>query len=157
MTAKETTITVSSGGKEYEQDYYLWLQETAHKLRSQEWSDLDVENLIEEIESLGRSEKKELKSRLITLIEHLLKLQYWEAEKADNARGWRNTIVEQRRQIELSLEESPSLKGMLAEVFLDYYNKARKDTLRKYQFPEEIFPLNPDFTLEDVLNPDYFE
>ncbi len=151
MTKTEVnTITL------YEQDYCLWLQETAQKLRSQKWSDLDVDNLIEEIESLARSEKKEMKSRLITLIEHLLKLQYWEAEKADNARGWRNTVVEQRRQLELLLEDSPSLKPILADIFFDCYQKARKDTLQKCQLQGEIFPYTPPFTVEDVVDLDYW-
>ncbi|HAZ43618.1 MAG TPA: DUF29 domain-containing protein [Cyanobacteria bacterium UBA11369] len=139
----------------YEQDFYLWIQTTAKLLKDRRFEDVDWENLIEEIESMGRSEKKELKSRLIVLIEHLLKLMYWEAEKAYNARGWRNTIVEQRRQIGLSLEDSPSLRPLLGEMFPDCYCIAREDTLRKYQLSSDLFPTEPPFTLEDVLNSDY--
>jgi hypothetical protein len=139
----------------YDQDFYLWIKTTARLLREGKFNQLDLENLIEEIEAMGRSEKKELKSRLITLIEHLLKLQYWEAEKAYNDRGWRNTVVETRRQIELSLEDSPSLRSLLADLFFDCYQKARKDALQKYQLPLEIFPDSPPFALEDVLNPNY--
>ena len=138
----------------YDRDFYLWIQTTAKVLKERRFDDVDWENLIEEIESMGRSEKKELKSRLIVLIEHLLKLMYWEAEKAYNARGWRNTIVEQRRQISLSLEDSPSLRPLLGEMFPDCYRIARKDTLRKYQLSSDLFPTEPPFTLEDVLNPD---
>jgi Domain of unknown function DUF29 len=139
----------------YDRDFYLWIQTTAELLKERRFEDVDWENLIEEIESMGRSEKKEVKSRLIVLIEHLLKLMYWEAEKADNARGWRNTIVEQRIQIELSLEDSPSLRLLLTDLFLDCYQKARSTALRKYQFPADFFPTELPFTLEDVLNPDY--
>ena len=138
----------------YDQDFYLWIQTTAKLLKEHRFDDVDWENLIEEIESMGRSEKKEVKSRLIVLIEHLLKLMYWEAEKTDNARGWRYTIVEQRRQIELSLEDSPSLRSLLGEMFPDCYRIAREDTLRKYQLSSDLFPTEPPFTLEDVLNPD---
>jgi Domain of unknown function DUF29 len=139
----------------YDQDFYLWIQTTAKLLKEHRFDDVDWENLIEEIESMGKSEKKEVKSRLIVLIEHLLKLMYWEAEKTYNARGWRNTIVEQRRQISLSLEDSPSLRPLLGEMFPDCYRIAREDMLRKYQLSSDLFPTEPPFTLEDVLNSDY--
>ncbi|HBE58627.1 MAG TPA: DUF29 domain-containing protein [Cyanobacteria bacterium UBA11149] len=139
----------------YEQDFYLWIQTTAQLLKERRFEEVEWSNLIEEIESMGRSEKKELKSRLIVLIEHLLKLMYWESEKAYNARGWRNTVVEQRRQICLSLEDSPSLRSLLVDMFRDSYHIAREDTLQKYQLSSNLFPLDPPFTLEDVLNSDY--
>ncbi len=82
----------------YDQDFYLWIQTTIQHLQERNLEQLDMENLIEEIDSMGRSEKKELKTRLDVLIENLLILQYWIEEKDDNARGWRNTVVEQRRQ-----------------------------------------------------------
>ncbi|WP_083389526.1 DUF29 domain-containing protein [Trichormus sp. NMC-1] len=110
----------------YEQDFYLWIQTTVKLLQEGKLEQLDIDNLIEEIDSMGRSEKKELKTRLIVLIEHLLKLQYSTEEKDDNARGWRNTVVEQRRQIAYTLADSPSLKSVLNDVFLDCYADARK-------------------------------
>jgi hypothetical protein len=139
----------------YEQDFYLWIQTTAQLLKERRFEEVEWSNLIEEIESMGRSEKKELKSRLIVLIEHLLKLMYWESEKAYNARGWRNTIVEQKTEIELALEDSPSLRPLLNSLFLDCYQKARSNALQKYQLPPDFFPAKPPFTLEDVLNSDY--
>lgn len=139
----------------YEQDFCLWLQTTAKLLRRRQLEGLDFDNLIEEIESMGRREKREIKSRLIILIEHLLKLKYWQAEKKHNARGWRNTIIEQRRQIELSLEDSPSLKKVLEESFLTCYQKSCQDTLKKYKLSLEIFPSEPPFTLQEILSDDY--
>ncbi|NEP13201.1 MAG: DUF29 domain-containing protein [Symploca sp. SIO2C1] len=139
----------------YEQDFYLWLQATTKLLQQRQLEQLDLDNLIEELESMGRREKREVKSRLIILIEHLLKVQYWEAEKERNTRGWRNTIIEQQRQLELSLEDNPSLKNVLADSFLDCYQKSRQDTLRKYELPSEIFPVEPPFTLPEILNDDY--
>jgi hypothetical protein len=104
---------------------------------------------------MGRSEKKELKTRLVVLIEHLLKLQYWIEEKDDNARGWRNTVVEQRRQITYTLADSPSLKAILNDVFLPCYQDAKKDTINKYQLPSNLFPEEPPFSLAQVLNADF--
>lgn len=148
--------SISSNQNLYEQDFYQWIQKTATLLKEKQFEQVDWENVIEEIESMGRSEKKELQSRLITIIEHLLKLQYWEAEKTYNERGLRGTVVEQRIQLELILEDSPSLKPILEEVFLDCYQKARKVILKKYQLSSSMFPSEPPFTIEDVLNSDYF-
>ncbi|MBC5797706.1 DUF29 domain-containing protein [Sphaerospermopsis sp. LEGE 00249] len=141
--------------KLYEQDFYLWLQTTANLLENNKFDELDIKNLIEEINSIGRSEKKELKSRLITLIEHILKLEYWQLEKENNARGWRNTVAEQRLQIELTLEDSPSLRNMLDDIFEECYQKARQYILKRYQLSPNLFPENPPFSVTDVLNPDY--
>ncbi|PSF38020.1 DUF29 domain-containing protein [Aphanothece hegewaldii CCALA 016] len=152
----QNSITSNSKKNLYEQDFYQWIQNTATLLKEKQFEQVDWENVIEEIESMGRSEKRELLSRLITIIEHLLKLQYWEAEKAYNERGWRVTVVEQRSQLELTLEDSPSLKPILEEVFLDCYQKARKVILKKYQLSSNMFPSEPPFTIENVLNSDYF-
>lgn len=140
----------------YDQDFYLWIQMTVELLKNQQLEQIDWKNLIEEIESMGRSERKEIKSRLIVLIEHLLKLRPLESERDYNSRGWRNTIVEQRRQIELTLEDSPSLKSLLTDSFQDCYHNARTDTIQKSQLSPNLFPAEPPFTLEDVLNSEYF-
>lgn len=139
----------------YDQDFYLWIQTTIQQLKERNIEQLDIENLIEEIDSMGRSEKKELKTRLVVLIEHLLKLQYWIEEKDNNARGWRNTVVEQRRQIAYTLADSPSLKAILNDVFLPCYQDAKKDTINKYQLPSNLFPEEPPFSLAQVLNADF--
>ena len=139
----------------YEQDFYLWIQETVELLKKGQLEQLDIENLIEEVDSMGKSQRKELKTRLIVLIEHLLKLQYWTTEKDYNARGWRNTIVEQRRQIAYTLVDSPSLKAIINDMFLDCYQDARNDTLRKYQLPLTLFPQECPFSLLEVLDPDF--
>ena len=93
MPSFTTTATVSTL---YDTDFYLWIQHTVEALKQQDWDRVDWDNLIEEVESMGRSEKRELKSRLLVILEHLLKLMFWESEKPQNARGWRNTVIEQR-------------------------------------------------------------
>ncbi|MGL6138628.1 MAG: DUF29 domain-containing protein, partial [Planktothrix sp.] len=130
--------TLSQNNTLYEQDYYLWLLQTSKLLQEGKLNQVDINNLIEEIDSMGRSEKKEVKNRLIVLIEHLLKLNYWQSEKEYNARGWRRTIVEQRLQIDLSLEDSPSLRNLLDEIFIDCYNRARKDILKTYNLSSDL-------------------
>ncbi|WP_414563032.1 MULTISPECIES: DUF29 domain-containing protein [unclassified Anabaena] len=148
-------LTSNTNKALYEQDFYLWIQTTVKFLKERNLEQLDIDNLLEEIDSMGRSEKKELKTRLIVLIEHLLKLQFWILEKDDNARGWRTTVVEQRRQILYILADSPSLKSILNNLFIDCYTDGRKDTIRKHQLSSELFPEQPPFSLEQVLNEDF--
>lgn len=152
MPFSTTTATVSTL---YDTDFFLWIQHTVEALKQQDFDRVDWDNLIEEVESLGRSEKRELKSRLLVILEHLLKLMFWESEKLQNARGWRNTVIEQRNQVDLILEDSPSLKPWLVEVFAESYAKARQQTLQKYDLPGDLFPTQPPFSLEDVLNADW--
>ncbi len=152
MPFSTTTATVSTL---YDADFSLWIQHTVEALKQQDFDRVDWDNLIEEVESMGRSEKRELKSRLLVILEHLLKLMFWESEKPQNARGWCNTVIEQRNQVDLILEDSPSLKPWLAESFATSYAKARQQTLQKYGLTEDWFPTQPPFSLEDVLNADW--
>lgn len=139
----------------YEKDYYLWLQKTSEILQTRQLNQLDIDNLKSEIENLKTHVKESLQSRLITLIKNLLKLKYWTSEKECNARGWLNNVIEQRLKIELSLEDSPSLRTLLDEIFFDCYEQARTDTLKTHQLPRDLFPLETPFSLEDILNSDY--
>jgi hypothetical protein len=136
----------------YESDFYQWVQQTAAALKAKAFNQVDWTNVIEEIESMGRSERRELKSRLIVLLEHLLKLQYWTSERDLNERGWRNTIIEQRRQIQLVLDDSPSLRTMLNDLYADAYCQAREDLILKAQLPEATIPHEQPYALTEALN-----
>jgi len=94
----------------YEKDYYLWLEKTISLLENHRFSDLDLENLIDEISSMGKSEKRSLESYLTRLLEHLLKLAYWESELEYNQRGWKNEIRNFRRAIKRIIADSPSYR-----------------------------------------------
>lgn len=135
----------------YERDFYQWVQQTAAALKAKAFNQIDWDNVLEEIESMGRSERRELKNRLIILLEHLLKLHYWTSERACNERGWRNTIIEQRRQIQLVLEDSPSLRALLNALYIDAYRQAREDLILKAQLPEAALPREQPYTLADAL------
>ncbi|PNW51309.1 UNVERIFIED_CONTAM: hypothetical protein BEN50_10770 [Euhalothece sp. KZN 001] len=140
----------------YEKDFYLWIEQIVTSLQKKQFQDLDLDNLITELESMGKREKRELISRLFILIEHLLKLQYWETEKEDNARGWKNTVIEQRKQIEILFRESPSLKQFLPELLSTTYQDAREVFLRKSELSETTVPVESPFTLKTILDPNYF-
>ena len=91
----------------YDKDFYSWTQEQAELLKNGRFSELDIDNLIEEVESMGRSEKRELESRLTILLLHLLKWKYQEVRRG---RSWQLSIDEQRIQFEETLDENPGLK-----------------------------------------------
>ena len=103
----------------YDRDLLAWADESARLLRSRSFDQLDVENIAEEIESLGANRKRELASRIEEIIEHLLKLQLApDFEREQNGRLWRISIHKHRRGIEQLLEESPSLRAQLTEELL---------------------------------------
>ncbi|MHC5832348.1 MAG: DUF29 domain-containing protein, partial [Nostoc sp.] len=81
----------------YDQDYYLWLKTTINQLRAGQFSSVDLDNLTEELENMGRREKRALKSLLIRLFEHLLKLTYWDKEREQNEGHWKGEIRTFRR------------------------------------------------------------
>jgi hypothetical protein len=97
----------------YETDFYRWTVEQSQLLALGKWDSLDLINLAEEIESLGKQQKQELRNRLGVLIGHLLKWQY-QPEK--RSKSWRSTIREQRREAKLIISENPSLKSYLEEA-----------------------------------------
>jgi hypothetical protein len=135
VNCEQARVTVPTLGQPslYERDFYQWVQQTVTALQSRAFDRVDWDNVIEAIESMGRSERRELKSRLIALLEHLLKLHYWADERVFNERGWRNTIIEQRWLIQLVLEDSLSLRTMLDDFYADAYRQAREDPLLKAQ------------------------
>ena len=136
----------------YEQDFYLWIQTTVQQLKENKLNEIDIPNLIEEIESMGRSEKRELKSRLIVLLMHLLK---WHYQPEKRSESWRSTITEQRICIEGLLEDSPSLKPLLSEVFENCYQKARLKASDETGIKLNLFPKESPFSLEETLESSY--
>ena len=140
----------------YEKDYYLWLEKTISLLENHQFYDLDLENLIDEISSMGKSEKRSLESYLTRLLEHLLKLVYWQSELEYNQRGWKNEIRNFRLGIQQIIEDSPSLKPYLSEIFSSCYQNARKLFLDLSGMAENLVGLAPICTIEQALNEDWF-
>jgi Domain of unknown function DUF29 len=136
----------------YETDFYAWTQEQVMQLKTQQWEQLDTVNLIEEIESLGRKERQELRNRLGLLLGHLLK---WQFQPNKRSNSWLGTIREQRVQIKLLLQDSPSLKSYLDEVFLDAYELGLALAIRETLLGEQVFPEECIYTLEQVMNPEF--
>jgi hypothetical protein len=136
----------------YETDFYAWTQEQVNLLKAQQWEQLDTINIIEEIETLGRKERQELRNWLGVLLGHLLKWQF-QAEKRSSS--WLGTIREQRIQIKLLLEDSPSLKPYLSEIFLAAYELGLALAIRETQLGERVFPEVCPYTPEEAMNSEF--
>ncbi len=139
----------------YDMDYQLWVEQTVAQLKTQDFSNLDLKNLIEELESLGRSEKHAISSYLMRLCEHLLKIQYWESEREPCWRGWKSEVRNFRLQIQEELDASPSLKPFLRDIFIKQYGNGRKLFLDASDLSEKLIPEAPQFTLEQALDEDW--
>ena len=120
----------------YESDYLLWTQETIAKLKAKDFDRIDFDNLIEEIEDLGRSYRDELENRLDVLLSHILKRLY--VPLVNDYNGWEKTIREHRKQIRRRSEKSPSLKNYLPEIFDKIWQDALKEVREDY--PQYSFP-----------------
>jgi predicted nucleic acid-binding Zn-ribbon protein len=97
----------------YDQDFYAWTQRQIELLQAKQWAEVDIENLIEELDSLGKQQRQELRNRLGVLLGHLLK---WHYQPEARSKSWTGTIREQRQQIQRHLQENPSLKPYLSEA-----------------------------------------
>jgi Domain of unknown function DUF29 len=133
----------------YDRDFQLWVADTIGKLKAGDFQDLDIGHLVEELEDLGKRDQRELQSRLIVLLAHLLKRCYVDAP--DDFRGWEVTIREQRDELELLLADSPSLRNLWEACFQACWEKALqqvKTGCAEVAFPIDCpFPIAIDITL----------
>lgn len=136
----------------YDRDYQQWLTQTLAQLRSRDFASLDLENLLDEVESLGRRERHAISSYLMRLCEHLLKLKYWDSERDRCRRGWNVEITNFRIQIQEELDASPSLRSFLQESFPKQYKNGRKLFLKASELDDRSIPADPIFTLEQALD-----
>ncbi|MDJ0601502.1 MAG: DUF29 domain-containing protein [Crocosphaera sp.] len=137
----------------YESDEHLWLEESIKLLKKKRFNDLDIDHLIEELESLGKRDKNRVSSFLEQIIRHLLLLQYWEAEKERNKNNWRAEIQSFRTQLRKYL--TTNLQNYLIEEFDTIYNDALDYVQEKTGFNVD-FPEKCSYTLEDLLNKKWF-
>lgn len=136
----------------YETDYLNWIETTVEQLRNQNYAQIDWENLIEEIEDMGRSERRSLKSNLIVIITHLLKWQYQPELRSGS---WKGSIVEHRRRVRDALQDSPSLKRYLEEVFITCYGDAVEQASAETGLLITLFPSVCPYTVEQILESDF--
>jgi hypothetical protein len=146
----DATLTPPAAIAAYDDDFYAWTQEQARLLRAGRFSDVDIQNIAEELETLGRSQKREIVSRLAVLLLHLLK---WTVQPDRRSNSWRATILEQRQRIREELEDSPSLRRWPGARLAREYDLARLKASGETGLPLESFPPACPFTIAQVLDP----
>ena len=144
---------MSTTNPKYEEDVYGWAIHTAELLRSKKMDEVDFDNIIEEMEALGRSEKHELTNRFAILITHLLKWQY---QPMMRGHSWKYSIVEQRDQVKSILEESPSLKSKLEEILKLAYKFSLSKAIRETGLNENMFPQQCPYSFEEIMSDEFY-
>jgi len=137
----------------YETDFYGWIQQQAGVLKAGNFASLDLDNLIEEIESMGKSHQRALESRLEVLLMHLLK---WQFQPKRRTPSWEHTINVQRDRLADHLLENPSLKPKIPEAQMKAYRYAVKEASQETSLPHSTFPEHCPWTFEQVINPDFW-
>ncbi|NJR39874.1 MAG: DUF29 domain-containing protein [Leptolyngbyaceae cyanobacterium CSU_1_4] len=136
----------------YETDYLQWIESTVQRIQSQDYGAVDWENLVEEIEDMGRRERQSLESNFIVLVIHLLK---WQFQPQLRSGSWEGRIVEHRRRVNRALKDSPSLNSYLVGCEAECYEEAVKQAKAETGLPLEAFPLDCPYELADMLKDDY--
>jgi hypothetical protein len=146
QTAMDTSL--------YDHDFYLWTQQQITCLQQEKWAEVDVDNLVEELGDLGRSEQKELGSYLKLLMMHLLK---WQHQPERRTTSWEVTLSNCRDGIQDCLEDSPSLQRFLkdGEWLAKYYRRARRDAAKETLLPIDRFPTELPYSVEQMLDSDF--
>ncbi|MDQ3248758.1 MAG: DUF29 domain-containing protein [Chloroflexota bacterium] len=136
----------------YETDFYAWTQQQAALLQAEDLEKLDLPNLAEEIESMGKRDRKEVASRLKVLLIHLLKWKY--QPQKNKGSSWRDTIRTQRNEIADEFDYSPSLRRELSALIAYAYPRARRDAAIETKLALATFPADCPWTGEEILGED---
>ncbi len=146
---RESVITQLREKTLYEADYVLWSETIVQQLRDRAYDQVDWVNLIEEIEDMSRRERKALQSNLIVLLLHLLK---WQFQAEMRSGSWRGSIVEHRQRIQDDLQESPSLRSVLPQIWDEAYRKAVARAVAETGLEIEVFPIDCPYVIEEILD-----
>ena len=146
---------MTTHAKLYDQDFYAWTQEQAALLREGAVEELDLRNLAEEIESLGKSDRRALGSHLRNLVLHLLKWHYQPSGRL-TGQSWRSSIRNARAEIAVLLEDSHRLEREVAGLLARWYPLARLDAADETGLPLATFPETCPWKRNEVLDPDFW-
>jgi hypothetical protein len=137
----------------YEQDFYAWANEQAALLRAGKLSAADIEHIADEIESMGKTEKREMVSRLTVLLAHLLK---WQLQPGRRGASWQATITIQRRTLIRHLADNPSLKPKLPEAMADAYGDGRLSASAETNLSADTFPDECPWTFDQIIDANFW-
>jgi uncharacterized protein DUF29 len=136
----------------YDKDFVQWTAETARLLRERRFDQIDVEHIAEEIEDMGKRDRRELISRLTVLVSHLLK---WKCQSHRRSHSWQTTATNQRIKLQVLFRDSPSLKASLSRSIEEVYPDAVRRAMSETDLPASAFPQHCAFTSAQLLDPDY--
>ena len=148
MENRELSPTVPEAA-DYDDDFFAWTQRTAALLRAGRLSEVDVEHVTEEIEDMGKRDRRELDSRLQVLLVHLLK---WQLQRDRRSPSWKTTVVTQRAEIEGVLRDSPSLRPRVASELARNYEVAVDLVAAETGLSAETFPAKCPWTAAQLLD-----
>jgi len=148
----------------YDRDWQQWLAQTIQQLQNHEFESLDIEHLVEELVDLGQSEKNALKSNVMILLAHLLKLKVQRDAPTSMKGSWYSSVLEHRQRVLSQLSDTPSLRRFLAEAIAKAYPDSRKLAIKEGQLARlgvrapaaGDYPLTCPFTLEQILDEDFY-
>ncbi|WP_422134714.1 DUF29 domain-containing protein [Endozoicomonas sp. ALD040] len=136
----------------YESDFYSWTKQQAQLIKERRFDELDLDNLAEEVEDMGKYEPRSLTSHLMQLLMHLLKWQY---QPERRSRSWRDSIILQRAKAKDLLDENPGLKLRKAELYKKAYQKAVVLAAKQTELLLKTFPSECPWTYEEVMHDDF--
>ena len=137
----------------YDEDFAAWAGETARQLRAGRFAEIDAKHVAEEIEDIGKSEERELLSRLTVLVTHLLKWK-WQADK--RTASWQSTMATQRAEIRRLLRQSPSLRSVIPVSLAEVYSDALETASIETELPARTFPADCPFSVDQILERTFF-
>ncbi|MBV9385615.1 MAG: DUF29 domain-containing protein [Chroococcidiopsidaceae cyanobacterium CP_BM_ER_R8_30] len=135
----------------YDLDYSLWLEDQITNLRHRQWDSLDIDHLVEELEALSASNRRELYSYVVILLAHLLK---WEFQPSYRSGSWKGSIQNSRRRIARLFKDQPSLRPYLSEILLEAYQEACE--LAQDETGLRLFPFELPYGVEEILSLEFF-
>ena len=135
----------------YDRDFNLWIEKIKEAIQNRDFENMDWDNLLDEIDDMGKSEKRSLDSYMQRLIEHILKLKFWNSEVERCRRGWQQEVVNFRNRIKRILKKNPSLNNYLKSEYFDIYQDAIATMVFDFAIPEDNF-----VEIEQIMQDDYF-
>jgi len=133
----------------YDTDYGLWLASQIDSLKSHQWDDLDIDNLIEELEGLDQSNKRELDSYLVLILTNLLK---WEFQPLSRSGNWKGSICFGRKRIARLFRDQPSLQPYVLEILQEAHTDALEIALLETGLPADVFPTECPYSADQILD-----
>ncbi len=144
-------LTLNQVKKLYDYDYNFWIEAIKKKIKEKDYENMDWDNLIEEIDDMGKSQRRSLESYLERLIAHVLKLRYWTAEKENNSKHWKVEIINFRRRIKRLLKQNPSFNSLLVEIYPEIFQDVVDAWKIEFDIPDAIY-----IALEEILEENQF-